>query len=293
MTLITIKGIKIKINIFFIILLAIYIYIGYFIDICIILFSLIIHEISHIVMAVKKGVKIDEICLLPFGGFIKLKSFISENPKKEILTCIMGPLSNLIIAIIFIIINECFVSVYMVEYIIRINLFLFILNMLPILPLDGGRIIRGILSYNIGIKLATKVIMILTYIISSLTMVYGSLNILKNNEGIYIILLGVYIVIAARKEKDLAAFIFIKQILTKKEKILKKGVMKAHFLVGLKSVTIKSILDNFLPGKYHIIIVIDNSGTQLGTINEEELIKGAMELGIYVTLEKLLINKKK
>ena len=82
------------------------------------------------------------------GFSAQMYSYGKESSLKRIITYLSGPLCNLIIALIFYIVNAS-------KELIEINLILGFLNLLPILPLDGGRILREILKNCFDYKKAS------------------------------------------------------------------------------------------------------------------------------------------
>ena len=92
--------------------------------------------------------EISNLCLGFLGFSAQLYSYRKEKTRYKIFTYLAGPLLNLLLAVIF----------YLMELkseIIQINLILGILNLLPIMPLDGGRILKEILRYFLGNKKAS------------------------------------------------------------------------------------------------------------------------------------------
>lgn len=120
-------------------------------------------------MASRLGIKTEDIILSPLGGLARLK-FLPFKPFHEFLIAIAGPLINLLLALVFSIIlwitnNDFwpdFISfeiddpIIIGQYIVWINAMLFIFNLIPALPLDGGRIVRSILSVKFGRLIATR-----------------------------------------------------------------------------------------------------------------------------------------
>lgn len=98
---------------------------------------IILHEIGHIVSGILLGLKINKLQLNIAGISLEFKNYGKERKINNIIIDLAGPLINLISAIIGIFIK--------LEIIIYVNAMLFIINMLPIYPLDGGRILKNIL----------------------------------------------------------------------------------------------------------------------------------------------------
>ena len=124
----------------------------------IMLFALI-HELGHLLAGLLMGMKPEKIELMPFGVSISFKIKVEEYNKKikkgnmleikKILVALAGPLTNFIIIIIASNIN---IYLFKALIIIYTNFLIMIFNLLPIYPLDGGRILKGILHINFGIK---------------------------------------------------------------------------------------------------------------------------------------------
>lgn len=124
----------------------------------IMLFALI-HELGHLLAGILMGMKPEKIELMPFGVSISFKIKVEEYNKKikkgnmleikKILVALAGPLTNFIIIIIASNIN---IDLFKALIVIYTNFLIMIFNLLPIYPLDGGRILKGILHINFGIK---------------------------------------------------------------------------------------------------------------------------------------------
>lgn len=124
----------------------------------IMLFALI-HELGHLLAGILMGMKPEKIELMPFGVSISFKIRVEEYNKKikkgnmleikKILVALAGPLTNFIIIIIASNIN---IDLFKALIVIYTNFLIMIFNLLPIYPLDGGRILKGILHINFGIK---------------------------------------------------------------------------------------------------------------------------------------------
>jgi Zn-dependent protease/CBS domain-containing protein len=123
----------------------------------------VIHELSHSLTAVRMGFPVHDIVLLPLGGVAQMER-MPENPAQEFLMAIAGPLSNVVIAGVLIVIG-LFSSVDLgrglwklltnparlgwedtLPYLIFTNLGLAVFNLLPAFPMDGGRVLRALLA---------------------------------------------------------------------------------------------------------------------------------------------------
>ena len=136
-----------------------------------------LHELSHILVALCLKISVKEVTLLPFG--INAKFEFDKKYKKEIIVAMAGPIMSFILAYYF--------PTYML-----INMFIGIMNLLPIYPLDGGRILKGILHINFGKRLAEKYIQNISFIVTMLITLLSSILILYIHN-IAIILIDAYL----------------------------------------------------------------------------------------------------
>ena len=149
-----------------------------------ILFFAFIHELAHIFIAKKLGFKIGKIELMPFGFFCELKASKKNYKKsniielKRIIVAIVGPLSNIAIIFLLVLLNK-FVYFKFFDILVYSNFLICILNLIPIFPLDGGRILRSCLNIFFGeikankyIDIISRYMVIIFTIISSLIILY-------------------------------------------------------------------------------------------------------------------------
>ena len=158
----------------------------------------ILHEIGHLVAGLVLKFKPEEIKLTPVGLRIqfkvsdekyKIKNNKTLNIKKAIIA-LAGPLTNLIIAAITIIIAKInFQNMYIYQLIIYSNLLIAMFNLIPIYPMDGGRVVSEILKLTYGNKKAYKITYILSKTVLVLLTAIASIAILYlQNISIIIIL---------------------------------------------------------------------------------------------------------
>ncbi len=108
----------------------------------------LIHEFSHSVTALRNGVKVREIILLPIGG----ASIIDEldiDPKVEFNISVVGPISSLLLGGIFgvlVVFSPPGIITEILQFLFIINIFLGVSNLIPAFPMDGGRVLESYLQ---------------------------------------------------------------------------------------------------------------------------------------------------
>ena len=136
--------------------------------------SVTLHELGHSFQALKYGVKVRDITLMPMGGLAQMES-IPEEPNKELRIALAGPLVNFGIATLLIGIGalldaRALVSLEelqaslgsvswsgLLAYLTSANLILGLFNLIPAFPMDGGRILPALLAKKMNHAKATKI----------------------------------------------------------------------------------------------------------------------------------------
>ena len=158
--------ISIKFHPLFIIFSFILIYFGWFLHFFIYLIVLLLHEYSHYIVAKRLGYMLNSLSFMPYGAGLGGKNCAIKN-SHEILISLAGPLCNIILVIISVCLWWCFPTIYYyTEIFVVSNLSLAIFNLLPIFPLDGGRVLVCLLSSKINKVKVYKIMKILGFIFS-------------------------------------------------------------------------------------------------------------------------------
>lgn len=124
--------------------------------------SVLLHELAHVIYALRTGGQVRSITLMIVGGV----SEVTEMPRRhrdEVLMALVGPLTSVGLGILLLgaqaLLPESrsFSPLFAVSYLGGLNLFLGVFNLVPAFPMDGGRILRGLLAGRMGMVRATRV----------------------------------------------------------------------------------------------------------------------------------------
>ncbi|MBC7884468.1 MAG: site-2 protease family protein [Saprospiraceae bacterium] len=184
--------------------------VGFVSYIFVLFFCVVLHEYGHALTARKFGVKTKDIILSPIGGLARLES-MPEKPMQEFFIAIAGPTVNLVIGLILAIIlfftsGEIFPNVTdfkfdepveFIRYVTLMNFALFLFNLIPAFPMDGGRIVRSLLSLKLGRVAATGIASGIGRILAVAFIIYGVFN-----QQLTLSLIGLFIFMMAGKEYD-------------------------------------------------------------------------------------------
>lgn len=282
-------GIDINFNIFFVVLLGLFFVAGVLEKGLIVFAVVLFHELAHTMTARLYGVRVINIEILPFGGVARVGSEMSITPSKEIAVALAGPLSNfLLIGIALGLKNYGLWSQDLGPFFIQTNLLLAVFNLLPALPLDGGRIFRALLAGHVGVSRATYTAAKSGQVIAVMVACLGIVGVLYGFNGLDVVIISLFVLYSATREKGLAPYLFIRHLSQKKEELSQSGVLPAEQLVAREDVTLKEIVKLFVPQKFHIVTLVDEQMNCLGQISEAQVIDALFNHGMEYPLGALI-----
>lgn len=121
------------------------------------LIALGIHEGAHLFCAIRLNAKVDEIELMPFGAAIRLYSLWETSPWKLLIISLSGPVANILFASLISLAIHLHPPIAFHSFsLLQSNLAIALVNLLPALPLDGGRATCALISLKIGNRKAVS-----------------------------------------------------------------------------------------------------------------------------------------
>lgn len=167
----------------------------------------LLHEFGHIGMARRFGIRTPDVLLLPIGGVARLER-MPEEPKQELLIALAGPAVTLAIAVgLYLVILAGGQPIELerslsgqgpfLTEIMAINAFLLVFNLIPAFPMDGGRVLRSLLAFRLGLPRATRIAARLGQGLAVAAALYG---LFSTPSDIWLVLIGVFVFFGAGAE---------------------------------------------------------------------------------------------
>lgn len=231
--------------------------------------GVLVHEVAHSVIALRKGMKIDSITLFLFGGVSQIEEATPE-PRTELPMALAGPLTSLVIGIISIGLAyladaaiasrpEAGVVVFFLAYLGLLNVILFGFNLLPAFPMDGGRVLRAFLARRMPLPRATR---IAADVGKGFAVVFGLLGLLALNP--ILVLIAFFIYIGASQESSAIRYTFLLRDVTLGQ-IMSREVMAVE-----PATPVPDVLARMYATKHLGFPVVDR-GTLVGMVTLDDI----------------------
>lgn len=150
------------------------------------LLIIIIHELGHLITATILKKEMSSVTIYPFGGLTKINSLLNDSILKEFIILIMGPITQILFFyLVLYLYKNGYVPENTFDNFNKINAVILVFNLLPILPLDGGRMLNLLLN----LKFSYKYSHIVMIIISVLVITFLTILMLKSSVKFLFVLI--------------------------------------------------------------------------------------------------------
>ncbi len=252
----------------------------------------VLHEFGHILTARQFGIQTRDVVLLPIGGVARLER-LPERPREEFLIAIAGPAVNLALAFgiagFLALRGEAplelirvglpamltgepagmqMMTASLVRFLLAINLFLLLFNLIPAYPMDGGRVLRSLLATKLGMLRATRLAAQVGQVIAMGAGVYGLVS-----QDFMLLLLALFVFFGAGAEAAAVETRAAGQgIIVDQMMITKFETIPAH-------ATLRQAVDLLLDVEQREFPVVDAGGAVIGLLTRDDLIRGLANAG--------------
>ena len=146
------------------VLLAVFCWINRYLGLfCISFLIMTIHETAHFFAAKRLGLTVKYIALYPFGLNLRLENTVLFSVSDEMILYLSGPLANAVMALAAL--PFSFKNPFFYDFYIK-NTALLLINLLPIVPLDGGMVFKKIMHYKLGFHKGENAVRIVSFLFS-------------------------------------------------------------------------------------------------------------------------------
>ena len=283
-----ILGVDVYLNPFFLALLGLFFVAGIFARGLLAFACVLAHELAHAFAARRLGLPVKEVELLPFGGVARVGGQLVLHPAREFWVALAGPLGNLLL--VFLALGAKRYGLWHEElgpFFVQCNLLLAAFNLLPALPLDGGRVYRAVLAGRLNLREATYRAAALGQVVAVLVMACGVLGLWLGVSGLDVLFVALFLFFAARRERLRAPYLVAWHLAAKKGELLRCGMLPVEHLVALEEVPLGRIVSSFLPRRFCMVLVLDRHWRVKGLFTEAQLVESLLKYGTDLPVGRL------
>jgi Zn-dependent protease len=238
----------------------------------------VMHELGHSLVAQRYGISVHDIILLPIGGVARL-SHMPEAPVQELVVALAGPAVNLALVLLTgplllggMALNAMTTGelglpsltvpglLNFVTFLFMVNVSLFVFNMLPAFPMDGGRVLRALLAMKLPYVRATKLAVAGGRLFAIL---FGVTGILTANIFLGVVALFVFTGAGAEGQEAV-----------EREKAAQAVRLDPQVPVLLADTPAHLAFDRLMSSQYAALAVVDCAGEFVGLVTRTGMERG-------------------
>jgi Zn-dependent protease/predicted transcriptional regulator len=252
-----------------------------------------LHELGHSLVARRFGAAVREIVLLPIGGVARM-SREPSRPLHELLIALAGPFVNLVIAVVLASVlgarlgpaipdKDLLIAEMgklgqnaLLLWLLGANLALALFNMIPAFPMDGGRVLRALLSFGLGRQRATTIAAGIGQVLALAIAAYGLMG-----PNPFLLIVGIFVFFGAGQER----------LATRAQDLLSQlsagEVCSSAALTLGPSDDLGDVVDHALRSSQALFPVVYGSDL-LGVVLREDALAAAERLGLRGSVRQVL-----
>ena len=246
-----------------------------------------VHELFHLFASILLRERVKSIIIMPFGMTLRLSGALIKQPIKEILIALAGPFANAFMLMVGLIFRRYYIwaegSMFFYN---ALNWTIMLLNLLPVLPLDGGRALRAAVAHFMGYLAAMKIMRSITRVVLILLIGAGIILFLLLKGNFSLLMIAAFLIFHMTEEKKKNDLFVLKELVRSKEKLIQHRMMSTKIVSAEENVRAKSMLSRSGYDSYFLIYLVNAQGYGR-LISEAQLVEALLENGYGVRLKEI------
>lgn len=241
------------------------------------LLALLAHEAAHVLAARAMGLRVEALELMPFGGVARLAPG-PLSPRAESAIAAAGPVASLLSAGLTAMCGYLFPAVRgRLETFLTFNLTLAVLNLLPALPLDGGRILRAQLQRRLSYGAATRIAAWAGVAAGAALLSLAAACALRGAYNLTLPTMGVFLLLAAVSELRALPEGQMQAYLHRYDGVHTGETYAVHQVAAHASMRAREALRMLRHNRYNVLRVVDGRMRTIGEMDEGALLSAIAE----------------
>lgn len=262
--------------------------------------SLLFHELGHIVAVSLMGAEVTRIEVWPFGAVGRLERSWQLTPAADTMAALAGPLNSGILCSLASALERGLAQSPLYAYsrfpllglLVRVNLGLFLINLLPCLPLDGGRVLRSQLALRFGYVQASKTVAKWGVFAGTAITAAAALGIASGADWYPFLVVGPLVVWGSLEDRAAAGAHSILDILSRSERLAQRKAIPVQEIMVSQDATVSEVVRRLRPSRYHVILVANRSMRVVGKLTETRVLEALYLGNTAKTMRDLLLGGK-
>lgn len=268
-------GITFRFHPLFTLLLLLSVLTGYMVEMLTLFGIVMIHEMGHVAAAKSFGWDIREVQLLPFGGVAVVEEAAGPPAYQEVAVALAGPLQNgwmMLVGYALLLLGA--VPPVWGHYFIEANLLIALFNLLPVLPLDGGKVMQALIGLWLPYQKTMQAASMASLILSGLFIAAAVFHVFTDRGGIQLnwLLIGGFLFYSNWYEWRGVPYRFMRFLLQRERRFMdrvSRGTLAGPIVVhGHRKAG--DIVQLFMRDRYHIVYVLDDRTARIRHIIPEQ-----------------------
>ncbi len=231
------------------------------------------HELAHALAAGAFGLRIRRLELLPFGGVAEVEGLELADPGVDAVVALAGPLHNLLcLAGGFLLQVHGLLSPGRGDFFLQVNAALALGNLLPALPLDGGRVVRAALALRRGYGPATAWVSRAGLWVAGLLAAVAVALAVRGVLAPSLVVFSYFTYARARPARGVARIRLWRELSRRGAGLGGAAVLPLQPLAAAPDAPLRRVVERFAPRSYHLLWVVAPGGAARGPWDEAAIL---------------------
>ncbi|MED4603846.1 M50 family metallopeptidase [Paenibacillus validus] len=268
-------GITFRFHPLFTLLLLLSVVTGYVVEMLTLFGIVLIHEMGHVAAAKSFGWDIREVQLLPFGGVAVVEEAAGTPAYQEAAVALAGPLQNVWMMLVgYMLMLLGIIPPVWGQYFIEANLLIALFNLMPVLPLDGGKVMQAVIGLWLPYQKTMQAASMVSLIMSALFIAVSVFHLLTDRGGIQLngLLIGGFLFYSNWYEWRGVPYRFMRFLLHRERRFEERvfyGTLAGPIVVHGHRKAV-DVVQLFMRDRYHVVYVLDDRAARICHIIPEQ-----------------------
>jgi stage IV sporulation protein FB len=266
---------KFRFHPLFILVMLLSVVTGYFLEALTLFGIVFVHELGHVAAAKGFGWRIRQVQLLPFGGVAEVEEQGTVPAREELIVALAGPFQHVwLIGLSWLMKLAGVFQAEWWDYFVNANLMIGLFNLLPILPLDGGKVLQSLISYNLSYRRTIEICTYISLMMSVFIVGTALFRAFKGDIQLNLLVIGLFLLYSNWYHYRNLPYHFVRFLMNREAvvgRLISRGTL-AQPIVVQQHRKVADIVKLFMRDKYHLIYVIGEKGTIRAVLPEQRLV---------------------